>query len=402
MRELAFVHLADAHLGYAQYNLPQRLQDFNEAFREAVDKILDIRPDFVLICGDLFHQPRPSNTTLEFAIEQLCRLRSAGIPVLAVDGSHDSAPNSFTGTILRPLDSAGLLTYLPRRPGSAWEDGDCYVYGVGYLRARGRAGRTRLEEHLREFPPTPDPSKFNVMAFHFAVAVPGLGLPRRAAEVDAGALPQGFDYYAGGHVHKPILVELGELGLPGKGYLAYSGPLETVSYRDASFEKGFNLVHVSADKDVDVERVKLESPRKFVVFEEDISGLSPAEATKRVAEHVRAVDERGAVIIPIIRGRLPPGALRSEIDLAIIRGASELALTVRPVMRVEEAELPALAIPSERADIRQRAYRYFVEVFKGKGVEKPEKLAEAAIELIELLLADDEEGVRKVLEGLVP
>ena len=402
MRELAFVHLADVHLGYAQYNLPQRLQDFNEAFREAVDKILDIKPDFILICGDLFHQPRPRNAVLEFAIEQLCRLRSAGIPVLAIDGSHDSAPNSITGTILRPLDSAGLLTYLPKRPGSAWESRDCYVYGVGYLRARGRAGKTRLEEHLREFPPTPDPSKFNVMAFHFAVAVPGVGIPRRAADVDVGALPKGFDYYAGGHIHKPVLVRLDELGLPGEGYLAYSGPLETVSYRDAGFEKGLNLVRVSADKEVEVERIKLESPRRFIVFEEDISGLSPAEATERVAERVRTLDERGAVIIPILKGRLPAGALRSEIDLSAIRGASELALTVRPVMRVEEAEISGLSLPSERADIRQRAYRYFVEVFKGKDVKEPEKLAEAAVELIDPLLAEDEEGVREILEGLVP
>jgi len=239
------------------------------------------------------------------------------------------------------------------------------------------------------------------MAFHFAVAVPGLGLPRHAAEVDVGALPQGFDYYAGGHIHKPIVMALEELGLSGVGYLAYSGPLETVSYRDARFEKGFNLVRVSADKEVEVERIRLESPRKFVVFEEDISGLSPAEATRRVAERVEAVDERGAVIIPIIRGRLPPGALRSEIDLSAIRSASELALTVRPVLKVEEAGISGLALPSERADIRQRAYRYFVELFKGKGVEEPEKLAEAAIELIEPLMAEDEESVKKILEGLV-
>ena len=401
MRPLEFVHIADLHLGYAQYNLAERLEDFNNAFREAVDRILEIKPDFVLICGDLFHHPRPSNTVLDLAIEQLCRLRSAGVPVLAVDGSHDSAPNSVTGTILRPLDSAGLLTYLPKCPGSCWEGPDCYVYGVGYLRARGRAGQARLEEYLRENPPAPDPSKLNVMAFHFPIALPGLGLPRHVAEVRPEALPPGFDYYAGGHIHRPLLFRLSELGLPGDGYLAYSGPTETVSYRDAPYDKGFYLVHVSADKEMEVERVKLESPRPFVVLEEDITGLSPQEATKRLVERVRSADERGAIVVPVITGRLPPGALRSEIDLAAIRGAARLALAVRPIMRVQEAEVPELVLPSERGDLRERAFRYFIQVFKGRGVEEPERLAEAAVELIEPLLAGDEEKAREVLEGLV-
>ena len=398
MRPIDFVHIADVHLGYAQYNLEARLQDFNNAFREAVDKIIEIKPDFVLICGDLFHHPRPSNTVLEFAIEQLCRLRAAGIPVLAVDGSHDSAPNSVTGTILRPLDRAGLIIHLPSRPGSCYEREDYYVYGVGYL--RGRAKEAVLEEYVRDFPPRPDPSKFNVMAFHLAVAHEALGLPRITGSIRPPALPRGFDYYAGGHVHRPCLVRLSDLGLPGRGYLAYSGSIETVNYREAGHEKGFYLIHVSASKDVEVERVRLESTRKFVVFEEDITGMSPPEATSFLVDRVRAMDEKGAILVPIITGELPPGASLSEIDLATIRMAASLALAVRPVLRVTEAELPEVGYLGEEG-VRQRAFRHLVEIFKGKGVEEPEKLAEAAIELVEPLLTGDEKRVREILEGLV-
>ena len=400
MRPLEFVHIADVHLGYAQYNLRERLEDFNRAFREAVDKILEIKPDFVLICGDLFHHPRPSNETLEFAIEQLCRLRRAGIPVLAIDGSHDSAPNSVTGTILRPLDSAGLLTYLPRRPGSSIEIGDCYIYGIGYLRSRAR--RAELADYLAEVPPAPDPSKFNIMAFHLALSLRELGVPSHAA-VSPSDLPKGFDYYAGGHIHKPFLARLAELGLPGEGFLAYSGSTETVSYREAGEEKGFFLVRVSADKDIEVERVRIERARKFVVFEEDVTGLSPSEASRRVAERVRALDERGAVIVPIITGSLPPGVLRSDLDISLVRSAAELALTVRPVVRVEEAEIEELpSIIEGREDLRSRAYKYFIEVFRSRVPEglKPEELARVAVDLIEPLLSGDKNRVRELLEGL--
>ena len=402
MRPLEFVHMADTHLGYAQYNLEERLEDFNNAFREAVDKILELKPDFVLLCGDFFHHPRPSNATLEFAIEQLCRLKVAGIPVLAIDGSHDSAPNSMTGTILRPLDSAGLITYLPRRPGSCVEIGDCYVYGVGYLRSRAR--KAELDEYLREIPPAPDPSKFNVMAFHMALALEELGVPRHVANVSPSDLPRGFDYYAGGHVHKPFLARLSELGLSQEGYLAYPGSTETVSYREADYDKGFYLVRVSADKDVEVERIGLEGVRKFVVFEEDITGLEPSEATKHLIERVKALDERGAIIVPVIVGKLPPGALRSDIDLGAIRMACQLALAVRPVVKVEEAgleEIPALV--EEREDLRARAFRYFLEAFKNRELWglKPEELARVAVEILDPLLAGDKGKVKELLEGLL-
>ena len=35
MKPSSFVHVADLHLGYAQYNLDARRQDFNRAFEEA-------------------------------------------------------------------------------------------------------------------------------------------------------------------------------------------------------------------------------------------------------------------------------------------------------------------------------------------------------------------------------
>ena len=112
MKAFSFVHASDLHLGYAQYGLEVRRQDFDNAFTELVDRTIELKPDFIIIAGDLFHQPRPSNVTLENTIRSFKRLSDAGIPVLTVDGSHDSAPNTITGTILYPLDSAGLIHHL--------------------------------------------------------------------------------------------------------------------------------------------------------------------------------------------------------------------------------------------------------------------------------------------------
>ena len=96
LKAFSFVHASDLHLGYSQYGLEARRQDFDNAFAEIVEKTLQLKPDFMIVAGDLFHEARPSNVTLENAIRNFKRLRDAEIPILTVDGSHDSAPNTIT------------------------------------------------------------------------------------------------------------------------------------------------------------------------------------------------------------------------------------------------------------------------------------------------------------------
>ena len=65
MKAFSFVHAADLHLGYAQYNLDVRRKDFNNVFEELVDKTIALKPDFMILAGDIFEHARPSNSTLK-------------------------------------------------------------------------------------------------------------------------------------------------------------------------------------------------------------------------------------------------------------------------------------------------------------------------------------------------
>ena len=61
LRAFSLSTLPDLHLGYAQYGLEARRQDFDNAFSELVDKTLELKPDFMIIAGDLFtKQDRPT------------------------------------------------------------------------------------------------------------------------------------------------------------------------------------------------------------------------------------------------------------------------------------------------------------------------------------------------------
>jgi len=399
LEPFSLVHVADLHLGYAQYNLDVRREDFDRAFLEVVEKTIQLKPDFMIIAGDLFQQARPSNITLENAITNFRRLRDAGIPVLTVDGSHDAAPNVITGTILNPLDSAGLIHYLPRKEGASWRNENCYVYGIPNFRTRRRT-EEQLPVFLEENKPTPEPSFFNIFVFHMALDIPSLKPPQMEAEATPELLPEGFNYYAGGHVHS-------HCKMPFKsGILAYSGCTETVSYEDASIEKGFLHVKVNEKGIAKLHHIRLETPRHFIIIEHDYSGSTPAKITEMAIESVKEVDEEGAVIIPILKGVLPTSATRAEIDLTKIRNAAEKALLVRPLMRLRETEVSEEVIRAifegELKDLKTKAFEYFFEVFCERyGREEAERLSKLAVNIMEPLVKKDEAKVKKELEGFV-
>lgn len=397
MKPFSFVHAADMHLGYAQYNLDVRREDFNAAFQEVVDKTIELRPDFMILAGDLFQHARPSNTTLETAITNFRRLRDAGIPVLTVDGSHDSAPNVITGTILNPLDSAGLIHYLPRHEGASWRRESCYVYGIPNFRSRRRTEEL-LPAFLEENKPNLDPSIFNVFIFHMALDIPSMKPPQMEAEAPPELLPDDFNYYAGGHIHAPYRVPFKN------GLLVYSGCTETVSYEDAETEKGFYYVEVNEKGVPKLQRIKLETPRQFLVLDHDYTGLTPAKITDTAVQLVKEADETGVVIVPILRGILPAEASRGEVDLAKIRGSAERALLVHPLLRLRETEVPEEVIRSifegELKDLKTKAFEYFFEIFSERySREEAEKTARLAVNLIEPLVRKDETKVKEALEA---
>lgn len=387
-------------MGYAQYGLEIRRQDFDNAFNELVDKTIDLKPDFMIIAGDLFHQPRPSNVTLENTIRSFKRLRDADIPVLTVDGSHDSAPNSITSTILYPLDSAGLIYHLPRHAGACWRKrGVCYVYGIPNFRTRHKTEEA-LPEFMKQNQPNPDPSLSNIFVFHGAVDFPSIKPPYIEAELPADLIPDGFGFYAAGHVHERFL------GKFKSGMLAYSGGTETVSYDENKCSKSFYHVIVNEKGEFHPEVVELQSPRKFVVLEKDYSGLNARKITEQAAQQVKDADEEGAIIIPVLKGILPLEASRTEIDISCIKAAAEKALLVHPIVLLKETavsdEVIRSIFESEFKDLRTKAFEYFLQIFSARySRAEAEKIAHAALGLIEPLTRKEEEKVTQMLEELL-
>jgi DNA repair exonuclease SbcCD nuclease subunit len=110
------VHLSDLHLGYRQYQrltptgINQREWDVANTFRQAVDQIIALKPDVVLVAGDVFHTSRPTNAAILHAFRQFVRLRAAlpDASIVMVAGGHDTPRTTESGSIMGLFEQIGI------------------------------------------------------------------------------------------------------------------------------------------------------------------------------------------------------------------------------------------------------------------------------------------------------
>ena len=78
---MKFLHVTDTHLGYNQYGLEERGQDFFDVFKEAVDIAIENEVDFILHTGDFFHTSRPSNQVILEGLEIINKVKVSIIAI---------------------------------------------------------------------------------------------------------------------------------------------------------------------------------------------------------------------------------------------------------------------------------------------------------------------------------
>ncbi|HET9708976.1 MAG TPA: DNA repair exonuclease, partial [Gemmatimonadales bacterium] len=202
---MKLAHLADLHLGYRQFDRQnarganQREADVAEAFRRAVDDLLEQRPDLILFAGDIFHSVRPTNPAILFLFQQLQRLRVAlpDTPVVLVAGDHDTPRTSETGSILKLYEAVGAEVVIdaPRR--LVYPKLDCAVLAVPH--------QALVSPERPALRPERGGPTFNVLVTHGQY--PALGEARGTMDYGGAPLsledlsPATWDYVALGHYH---------------------------------------------------------------------------------------------------------------------------------------------------------------------------------------------------------
>ena len=202
---MKLAHLADLHLGFRQFDRQtskganQREVDVAEAFRRAVDDMLEQKPDLIVIAGDLFHSVRPTNAAILYCFRQLHRLRTGlpNAPIVVIAGEHDTPRSTETGSILRLYEALGVEIAVEDARRIVLPKLDCAVLAVPQ-QALAKADRPALR-------PEPGGPTLNVLVAHGVYG--GLGEERGTMEYGGAELtrellaPEKWDYIALGHYH---------------------------------------------------------------------------------------------------------------------------------------------------------------------------------------------------------
>ncbi len=252
-----FLHLADCHLGYKQYNRSERFDDFARAFLAVIQTAINEKVDFVILAGDLFQKRAIDALTLDQAISILTKLKDAGIPCIAIEGNHElSYYDEFLGWVqflarqellilLSPRFEDGVpqLTPYSRRGGGAYIEPmpGIRIYGLKYQgasTARMFAAYGEALEAAQESAQN-DGVEYTIFLAHTGVegvlAHDSGGLSHRQLAV----LKPYVDYLALGHIHKPFEID---------GWIYNPGSPETCSFTEAAWpERGYLIVEVDTE-----------------------------------------------------------------------------------------------------------------------------------------------------------
>ena len=327
---MKFAHLADTHLGYRQYGLFEREKDFYEVFDKVIDKIIEEKVDFVIHSGDLFETARPSPMALLTFQKGLLKLKGAGIPMYAIAGNHDVVMRKGAippHVIFKKLGLKVISTINP-----TYLHGDIFIAGLPYYPAsHGKALKSKLAE-LSKKASSHDKS---ILVLH-------QGIDKYFSmnyELEIGEIPDNFDYYALGHIHKYVndAYGKGRLVYPGSGEIWKTSELP--DYKKNG--KGFVVVDFDGSKPV-VKRVTVDVPREFMEKTIDYNDLESGIAS--IKEVIRGFDKKPILKITIKEVESDT----SRVYDIIKEELGDLALMIRPTFVMAGEELELIEVESKK------------------------------------------------------
>lgn len=359
---MRIAHISDTHLGYRQYNLDERENDFYDAFNEAIDKALEERVDLLIHSGDLFDSPTPPIKAL-YTFKNALRRIEGRVKVVTVLGEHDTPkrrgmpPHKLFDV---PVLGVGRLEWI--------EVDDVLIAGISNLKG---ARTDILKTELMKFDSIAEKYRNSVLVAHQAIE---RYLPFEGAyELREGDLPRRASYYAFGHIHSRVLERFAG------GWIAYSGSTEIVKSDEISAwnKRGKGFYVVDLDGDVEIHEVNLDIRPQFEV-EVDVEGIEALlEYTKIPKKPIIHVTVKGENI------NRPKAIERIE---EILKGK---VLLYRP--KFQETSQKKVEMPKGEVNLRAMFSEYLGD----------ENLSKLALELYELLAEDNVSDAIRTAESFL-
>jgi exonuclease SbcD len=265
---MKLIHISDLHLG-KRVNEFSMIEDQKYILLKIINIIDEVKPDGVIIAGDVYDKSVPSEEAVELWDEFLNLLAKRHLQVYAISGNHDSAVRfsehsrivDMAGIHLSPVYHGKLSQYSFSDDYSK-DFGDVNIFMLPFVKPA----------HVRIFYPDADiedytdavkvalengaeidKSKRNILIAHQFVT----GANRcESEEITIGGLDNvdvsvfdDFDYVALGHIHGPQFV--------GRETVRYSGTPLKYSFSEKDHNKSVTVIELKEKGNIVIEKIPL-------------------------------------------------------------------------------------------------------------------------------------------------
>lgn len=321
---MRLLHTADWHLGRI-FHARSLIDDQAHVLDQFVSLVRELRPDAVLIAGDVYDRAVPPADAVNLLDDTLSRIvLGEGVPVVLIAGNHDSPDRlGFGARLLAPrgLTIAGRVGARVEPLYFTDEWGKLAIYPLPYaepavvrdaLGAEFRdhdAALGALLDGIREHHPAG--TRAVVVAHAFVAGGAESESERPLSVGGSGAVAAsrfaGFDYVALGHLHRPQQI--------GSAAINYAGSPLKYSLSEIDHDKSVSLVELRSPGEIRVERIPLRSRRDLRRVKGELHALVEAgrHDPGRHDYVFASLTDKGALLEPMARLReVYPNALGCE------------------------------------------------------------------------------------------
>jgi len=270
---MRFLHIADLHIG-KQINDVSLLDDQEAVLQQVVHIANTEKIDCILIAGDVYQRSSPQAEAMALFDRFISQLANDGRKVFVISGNHDSALRiSYFSSLVKSSgvyiteSFNGTLQHVSLHD----DEGELIVWMMPFLRP-SQVKRALPEEKISSYQDAVlavlrntdiDYSKRNLLICHQFI----LGCEVCDSEelsvgtldhID-GAIFDGFDYVALGHIHKPQKIL--------RDTLRYAGSPLKYSFSEALHRKSVAIVDMHEKGNVHVRMVPLHPIRDMRMIE---------------------------------------------------------------------------------------------------------------------------------------
>ncbi|MEM4134284.1 MAG: metallophosphoesterase family protein [Candidatus Micrarchaeia archaeon] len=308
--------LSDTHIGYPRF-YEDSIEQAEEAFREACNN-----SDIVLIAGDIFDTKTPKFEVIAKAMEIFSygkkidwkekgiENKEGLIPVVAIHGTHDRRSKGMVNPV-ELLERAGIITNVSDRTvvfEKRNKDGS-----VEKIAIHGIGGTTEdsIKETIKQLNFKPIAGAYNILMLHQTIkeVIP------MAEGISLDELPDGFNLYLCGHIHKRVVMEKN-----GKKLLIPGSTVITQLKKEEEEPRAYVILDTNTNE---IKFVDIKS-RKFLYGEIEFKNADLKDVNDGIRNKIDELLQKGKEIkgkdeIPIIRvvvsGTLKQGIKRENLSL---------------------------------------------------------------------------------------